>query len=238
MGNPEARFRSMDDKVGSLEWTRGDIDSIEQFEDVVIAEVGNGAALVAFHAPAVEQLLAEEHPAPPAEGSFNRYGSEGFFFDPREKDVENSDFEPEVTPRSNFFFDLFFPIMWMCTVSVDEFINRYKLFTQSCFFLLVQSGGFNLYGSEGPYRLRTAFIKLVNSPKLFQVQYRTKDTIAFLHLRIQQKVGVPMEDQRLLGPSGQQLLDRQKKISDVANNNATFRLVYRLRVPVHRKSGV
>ena len=231
----------MDDKVGSLEWTRGDIDSIEQFEDVVIAEVGNGASLSAFHAPAVEQLSAEEHPAPPAEGPFNHYGSEGFFFNIRWADVENSDFETEVTPRSNFVFDLSFPLMWMCTVSVDEFINRYKLFTdkpQSCFFLLVQSGGFNLYGSEGPFRLRTAFIKLVNSSKIFQVQYRTKDTIAFLHLRIQQKVGVPMEDQRLLGPSGQQLLDRQKKISDVANNNATFRLVYRLRVPVHRKAGV
>ena len=107
---------------------------------------------------------------------------------------------------------------------------------QRWFFILTLNGGFNLYGSEGPFRLRTALIKLVNSSKIFHVQYRTKDTIAFLHLRIQQKRGVPREDQRLIGPSGRQLLARQKKISDVANNNATFRLVYRLRVPVPRKS--
>ena len=248
--NLEARFRSMIDKVSSLELTKRECDPFEQLEDIVIAEVGTGAALAAFNALA-EQIPVEEHPAPPAEGSFNCYGSEGPFSSTRWADVEDSDIESEMTPRSNFVFDLssphnlFYDVaslymdMWMCTVSVDEFFNRYELFTdrqQRWFFILVQSGGFNLYGSEGPFRLRTALIKLVNSSKIFHVQYRTKDIIAFLHLRIQQKRGVPREDQRLIGPSGRQLLARQKKISDVANNNATFRLVYRLRVSVPRKS--
>ena len=202
---------------------------------------------LAFDAPAVELMVFVEHPDPPAEGS------EGFFSSTCSADVEGSNIKSELSPCSNFVFEfcslhnLFYDVarlymdMLMCRVPVEEFITFCEPFTdqrQRWVFILMLSGGFNLYGSEGPFRLRTAFIKLVNSSKIFQVQYRTKDTIAFLHLRIQQKVGVPMEDQRLLGPSGQQLLDRQKKISDVANNKATFRLVYRLRVPVHRKAGV